>query len=1142
MPRDSIPSIPAVPSDASPQQRMWMQSVRDALTVRAGQTKNRLDYSPTVRQLLEAGIINVSYGAIHDGQNGPPITVLPPDSTPGDGNPWNDYDPPPAPTGVQVLASPWSHFIDWDRPPQYALDLVEATEVWASEDNNRDNAWRVGDGVLSFAWSVAPLSAYYYWVRHISYTGVTGAWNAGINEGIYAESPPDAESVLDTIRGKITETELWDTLNDRIDHIDITDGGLVNNLNNEIANRTASDDLLSARLATLEEGTTSITTFRNGFEDHEFADWSSGGGSLAQFDAEVFNGSKSGLANYTGPEPTLPFGAIYIELPTLYHTTYAGLAIDVDLYVRSALSNGSGSMAFAYSVDTGVNSGWVVEAVPDYWVKKTFTFVVPTGVEDYPHYICVNPDTTGTGKGLLMDELSTHLSLDLSGIGTNAEAIRLLTERVEINEGDILAQVQETNTLKATVEDPVTGNAALAINVQSNTALAEQNEQGISAMSETVDELEVIVNDPISGVAVNALNIKNQQATIDIHDGRITANASNITNLGLAVDGAVEDAENAVTLVGLQEVRIDQNEDDINLNATDITALGGRVSDIEGEGYSAAIDQLTIDVGINDGRITAEAKRITDLTTSVDGNTASIQALQESEDGVSASWTLRINNNGHIAGFGLASESQDDGSIHSGFGVVADRFWIAHPSSVTEEGDLEPPDETAIAFAVDPRSGYVAMDGAYIKTGTIDSFALGTGSVEDVHIKDATIQSGKIADATIQAGHIADYLESEGWNGRNGWRLNVGRGTGVGDLEINNIRVIDPNDGTTILASGPEGAFYHERINNEQQTFGQITGFPLSMGSIALGGITHGGYGNIGFHPNVAGNYDTVTVTGSTFYHPSSARVDIPENQVLKLNASEWGASPAYLFIMFTAATPWSRWSGYSKGSGGSNNNFCFVWYNIDDDTYHAIDVNRSSYEFTPEATDCVVAAATRSGDPTTRDMETLVSFIGLNTVLPEDGANITGHDNLILDARFLGIYNAPGLNNTEKLNQNAWWGHQGNVFFDDDGGTSMPGPHVYFKNHGSTSWIWQQQFISVTPGEVLYGSLQYRWGSGSGSGHTLFYTLEWYDPFHVMVGRPVAARLTWLSGFAKRLSTLDRWPLRHRNNPAEPLDQQLKQ
>ena len=51
------------------------------------------------------------------------------------------------------------------------------------------------------------------------------------------------------------------------------------------------------------------------------------------------------------------------------------------------------------------------------------------------------------------------------------------------------------------------------------------------------------------------------------------------------------------------------------------------------------------------------------------------------------------------------------------------------------------------------------------------------------------------------------------------------------------------------------------------------------------------------------------------------------------------------------------------------------------------------------------------------------------------------------------------------------------------------------------------------------------------------------YVAFHVMVGCPVAARLTWLSGFAKRLSTLDCWPLRHRKDfPAEPLDQQLKQ
>ena len=47
---------------------------------------------------------------------------------------------------------------------------------------------------------------------------------------------------------------------------------------------------------------------------------------------------------------------------------------------------------------------------------------------------------------------------------------------------------------------------------------------------------------------------------------------------------------------------------------------------------------------------------------------------------------------------------------------------------------------------------------------------------------------------------------------------------------------------------------------------------------------------------------------------------------------------------------------------------------------------------------------------------------------------------------------------------------------------------------------------------------------------------------FHVMAGRPVAARLTWLSGFTKRLSTLDCWPVRHRQPCCARRHQQLKQ
>ena len=50
------------------------------------------------------------------------------------------------------------------------------------------------------------------------------------------------------------------------------------------------------------------------------------------------------------------------------------------------------------------------------------------------------------------------------------------------------------------------------------------------------------------------------------------------------------------------------------------------------------------------------------------------------------------------------------------------------------------------------------------------------------------------------------------------------------------------------------------------------------------------------------------------------------------------------------------------------------------------------------------------------------------------------------------------------------------------------------------------------------------------------------YVAFHVMAGRPVAARLTWLSGFTKTSVDARSLAFTSPQNPAEPLDQQLKQ
>lgn len=79
----------------------------------------------------------------------------------------------------------------------------------------------------------------------------------------------------------------------------------------------------------------------------------------------------------------------------------------------------------------------------------------------------------------------------------------------------------------------------------------------------------------------------------------------------------------------------------------------------------------------SDGAIASELKTV---TSSVDGNTASIQTNVESIDGIEANFTVKTDVGGHIAGFGLLSTAAT-ATPTSEFGVRADKFFIAPPAT-----------------------------------------------------------------------------------------------------------------------------------------------------------------------------------------------------------------------------------------------------------------------------------------------------------------------------------------------------------------------------------------------------------------------------------------------------------------------------
>jgi len=163
---------------------------------------------------------------------------------------------------------------------------------------------------------------------------------------------------------------------------------------------------------------------------------------------------------------------------------------------------------------------------------------------------------------------------------------------------------------------------------------------------------------------------------------------------------------------------------------------------------------LQTDVSNNDGDISAISTDLSQLSTTVDGNTSTIQTQATSIDGLEAQYTVKIDNNGAVAGFGLASTTNSDtsGGQFSEFYVNADRFAILPQGGVIGTDDVAP-------FIV--QNNQVFIDDAVIANGSIDNAKIANAAIDSAKIQNGEITTAKIANAAVDNAKIDNAAISE---------------------------------------------------------------------------------------------------------------------------------------------------------------------------------------------------------------------------------------------------------------------------------------------------------------------------------------------------------------------------------------------
>ena len=248
----------------------------------------------------------------------------------------------------------------------------------------------------------------------------------------------------------------------------------------------------------------------------------------------------------------------------------------------------------------------------------------------------------------VVSEQTTRANAD----SATAAQIEIATSRVQDNAASVIA------------EQTTRADADTAVASQLNGAISEVQSNSAAISSEIVTRATADSATAAQIVGVES-TVNNNTAAIatEISTRADADSATAALNAGLsAVAGA-----NTAALATESTVRADADAS----TAAQTTLVTSTVNDVRAAILTEASTRATND--------SANASQVTTLQTTVGGNTTSIQTNATSINGLEAQYTVKIDNNGHVAGFGLASE-QVNGIVSSDFMVSADRFSVVDPS------------------------------------------------------------------------------------------------------------------------------------------------------------------------------------------------------------------------------------------------------------------------------------------------------------------------------------------------------------------------------------------------------------------------------------------------------------------------------
>ena len=714
-----VPALPKIPASVTPELRRYLETLEQVTNIRLGRRGDPRDRAITLRELITSGLAQ-ELAASPFNPNGTGTGFVPA------GNTLVDLAVPPAPTGFSVTGAFSVINMSWNLA-NYGNH--SHTEVWSHTSDV------IGDATLTgitqsrvFSDPVGSGQTRYYWVRHVNTDNVVGPFNAAA--GTVGQTAADVNHLLNVLNGAITSSELANALTTRIDLIDAADTVV-----NSVAYRVAQE--ASARAAAISAEATARANAISALILNEIPLYDS---TAAYAVGQIVRISNTNSKLYiciqaVGASSSVAitdtnYWKLYGDYDSLKSSTDTSAAAITQINTISSSSTSAAALAI-----NGLNSEVFASDGSSLLATASALNVVETEV--FPQ---------GTASASRLDTLDAEV-FDANGNSLLATAAALTTIETEVFPNGT-GSASRLDTLDAEVFD-ANGNSLLATAAALGTVTTEVFPNGTGSASR-LDTLDAEVFDA-NGNSLLATAAALGTVTTEVFPTGV-ANASRLDTL----DATVYDANGNVQLATASSVSTLETEVFPNgtSNASRLDALDNVLFDSSGNAIVSATNLTRMKNQILDtnGNATATATQMQQLgsnyTNPLDGtaNNVSLQVALETSasqvNGLRGQYTVKLDANGAVAGFGLATTSTSLGTGESEFYVNADRFAIMRGGSDTTAA-VTPFTVQATATTINGEvvPAGVYMTDAFIKNGSIVSAKIGSLAVDKITGTFAEFQS-----------------------------------------------------------------------------------------------------------------------------------------------------------------------------------------------------------------------------------------------------------------------------------------------------------------------------------------------------------------------------------------------------------------